>query len=91
MNFTVDPWTESDYNQKTWPSVCVVTSERTVETQQVLFLLQAAGHLHDGDGETVGGSSEHRRGQRHIILVQEVCSGGIREVRFNTFGPHCAL
>lgn len=33
--------------------------ERTMKAQQVLLLLHAAGHLHDGDGETV------RRGCKH--------------------------
>lgn len=44
-----------------------------MEAEQIFFLLRSAGHLDDGDGETVGGSSEHSRRQRHVILVQELC------------------
>lgn len=45
----------------------------TMETQQVLLLLHAAGHLHDGDGEAVGWHREHGRGQWHVVLIQELC------------------
>lgn len=47
-------------------------SELTMETEEILLLLHAAGHLHDGDGEAVGGGSKHRRGQRHVVLIQEL-------------------
>lgn len=51
-----------------WHYVCVLyqpyspgcEEERTMKAQQVLLLLHAAGHLHDGDGETVRRGCKHR-------------------------------
>lgn len=59
--------------------------ERTMKTQQVFLLLHAAGHLHDGDGETVGRGCKHCWGQWHVVLVQELCSGRIRGAGFKHF------
>ena len=44
-----------------------------METEQVLLLLHAVGHLHDGNGEAVGGGGEHGAGQRDVVLIQELC------------------
>ena len=44
----------------------------TVEAEQVLLFLRGAVHLHDGDGEAVGGGGEHRRGQGHVVLIKEL-------------------
>lgn len=46
-----------------------------MEAEQVLVLLHAASHLHDGDGEAVRGGGEHGRRQRHVALVQELYRG----------------
>ena len=47
----------------------------TVEAEQVLVLLRGLGDLDDGDGEAVGGGREYSGGQRHVVLVQELCRG----------------
>jgi hypothetical protein len=52
-----------------------------MEAEQVLLLLQSAGDLHYGDGEAVAGGSKHRRGQRHILLIQELYRG---DTEYNT-------
>lgn len=44
-----------------------------MEAEQELVLLQDAGHLHDGDGEAVDGGGEDGRGQRQVVLIQELC------------------
>lgn len=44
-----------------------------MKAEQVLVLLWGAGHLNDGDGEAVRGGSEDCRGQRRIVLIQELC------------------
>lgn len=47
-----------------------------MKTEQELLLLHDARHLHDGDGEAVDGRGEHGRGQRQVVLVQELCGVG---------------
>lgn len=59
---------------------------RTVKTQQELVLLHDAGHLHDGDGKTVGRGCKHSRGQRHVVFVQELCTGQVSRCQSNTPG-----
>lgn len=47
-----------------------------MKTEQELLLLHDARHLHDGDGEAVDGRGEHGRGQRQVVLIQELCGVG---------------
>lgn len=52
-----------------------------MEAEQVLLLLLSAGDLHYGDGEAVAGGSKHRRGQRHVLLIQELYRGDTSTTR----------
>jgi hypothetical protein len=56
-------------------AIAKAKTDLTMEAEQVLLLLQSAGDLHYGDGEAVAGGSEHRRGQRHVLLLQELYRG----------------